>query len=311
MDEIDAAAARLASGQHGVLSLVQYRALGGNRKRALRRCEWGIWEQTHGAVFRIAGSPVTIHQRLMAEVLAAGPGAVVSHRAAAFLWDGPVRGGVPIEVSVGPNRQGATGGAIWHRSCDLELAAPESVDGIPTTGLARTLLDLGAVDRSLVRPFLWHARRVHGLEWADVIGVLMDHSRRGRTGLGALREVTDEHYGQIAGDSRTEDRAFQILVDSRRVPVPDRLVPVRCADGVTVTVDFMWPAYGVILEIYGAPHFFDERVQQLDAHRINQLELAGYSTLVYTGKMLRRPDHLVLDVAARLRQRGWPGSLLV
>ena len=178
----------------------------------------------------------------MGEVLAAGPGALVSHRSGVFLWDGVVPGGVPIQVTVPTHRRGATRGAQWHRSCDLELAASELRRGIPTTGLARTLLDLGAVDASLVRPFLWHARREHGLEWGDVLGIIVDHSRRGRTGLGVLRGVAEEYYVQLAGDSRTEDRAHQVLVDSGRVPIPDRLVRVTCADGVVVTVDFMWPA---------------------------------------------------------------------
>ena len=96
--------------------------------------------------------------------------------------------------------------------------------------------------------------RSHGLTWGDLIGTLTDHSQRGRSGLGVLRRVVDQHYGQIAGDSHTEDRAFQILVDSGRVPVPERLVPVTCADGVVVTPDFLWSDYKLILEVFGVDH---------------------------------------------------------
>ncbi|MFP3907948.1 MAG: hypothetical protein ACLFWR_13025 [Acidimicrobiales bacterium] len=309
MDLVDSAIASVAARQHSVFALGQYVELGGNRKRALRRCDRGIWKQVHHSVFRIHGSATTVEQRLMAAVLDAGPGALVSHRAAVWLWGIPVPGGVPIELSVPRARVRSHRGVIWHRPTDLELARPTVRSAIPVTGLARSIVDLGAVEPALVRRAVWEGMRTHGLTWGDLIGVLVDHGRRGRPGVRALRTVVDQHYGQIVGDSRTEDRAFEILVDSGVVPIPERLVPVTCADGVEVTVDFMWPAYGVILEIFGVDHLLNERVQQVDALRLNQLELAGYSTLVYTGKMLRSPDALVSDVASRLRTRGWSGVL--
>ncbi len=310
MDRVDAAMVAKARAQHGLVEMTQYVGLGGSRARALRRCEWGVWEQMYPTVFRIGGYPLTLDQRLMAAVLASGPGAVVSHRAAEWLWGVRIPGGVPLELS-GPRPQmRKRSDTIWHRSRDLNLAGVSRVRGIPVTGLPRTLLDIGAVAPALVRPALWEGMRSHGLSWGDVLGVLVDHSKKGRRGIGALRAVVDEHYGQIAGDSRTEDRAFEILCDSQRVPIPERLIPVMCADGVEVTPDFLWPEYRLILEVFGADHLLNESVQQIDAHRINQLEIAGYATLVYTGKMLRKaPEQLVRDVASILSSRGWSGIL--
>lgn len=311
MDQSDAAVAAVAAGQHGVFGLDQYVAVGGSRSRALRRCAWGVWDQRNHSVFRIAGSPATIEQRLMEAVLDGGPGAMVSHRAAAWLRGLSIRGGVPIELTVPRARVRPARGVIWHRSRDAHLAGVEILRGLPVTGTARTVLDLGAVDPSLVRPAMWDFMRSRRLSWPEVLGTLVDHSRRGRPGLGALRRVVDEHYWQVVGDSRTEDRAFEILADSGRVPLPERLVPVICADGVTVTPDFLWPAFGLILEIYGADHLLNESVQQIDAHRINQLEIAGFATLIYTGKMLRSPDRLICDVDSMLRSRGWSGELVM
>ena len=304
VDAIDAAIATVAARQHSVFTLEQYVVAGGNRARAQRRCEAGIWERVYRTVFRIRGAAVTLDQRLMAAVLDAGPTAVVSHRAAAWLWGLGVPGGVPIELSVPRSRVRDHRGVIWHRSGDLDLAGITEIRGIPVTALARTILDLGAVSPRSVRRATWEAMRSHGLVWGDLIEVLVTHGKRGRPGIGVLRSVVDQHYGQIAGDSRTEDRAFEILVDSGLVPVPDRLVPVTCADGVEVTVAFMWPTHGVILEIFGADHLLNEHVQQVDAHRLNQLALAGYDTLVYTGKMLGSPDRLVREVLATLSARG-------
>jgi hypothetical protein len=124
---------------------------------------------------------------------------------------------------------------ICHRSRDLELAEPVVIDGIPTTGLARTLLDVAAVEPTRARSVMWAAMRTHDLGWDAILRTLVNHSRRGRPGLQVLRALVAEHYGVVAGDSATEDRAYQILVDSRRVPIPQRLVPIVCADGVAVT----------------------------------------------------------------------------
>jgi hypothetical protein len=121
--------------------------------------------------------------------------------------------------------------------------------------------------------------------------------------------VLSEHYGELATDSMTEDVAFEVLVDSGRVPPPDKQVPVRCADGVIVTVDFGWPRYNALLEIFGVDHLTNESLQHLDLHRRNQIELTGRRLLVYTGTLVRRqPDQFVADVDALLRAGGWPGE---
>jgi hypothetical protein len=180
---------------------------------------------------------------------------------------------------------------------------PVSVDGIPASPVGKTLIELGAVAPQQVRPAMWQAMRGGLIDWNDVLQTLVDHGGRGRPGTAHLRALLAEHYGQIAGDSATEDRCYQILIDGG-LPRPERLVPLRCADGVVVTVDFHWPRFGVIVEVYGVDHFTNERVQQLDAVRVNQLTLAGYSVLVVTGKMLSRPDHVVRDVGSLLVARG-------
>lgn len=76
----------------------------------------------------------------MAAVLAAGPGAVLSHRGAAGLLG--LRAATTLEVTVPGDRRLPK--VIVHRS---KLSPDETRihDGIPTTGPSRTLLDLAAV----------------------------------------------------------------------------------------------------------------------------------------------------------------------
>jgi hypothetical protein len=305
VDRTDGAIALLAASQHGAFGLHQLIELGGSGSLARRRCERRVWRLAARGVFVIAGAPATFEQRVMVAVLSAGPGALASHRTAARLWEVSGRMSVPVEITIPYGRKSNGTNGTVHRSRDLDLADPTARNGIPVTGLGRTVLDVAAVEPQRARPVMWQAMRTHGLTWHDLLRVLIGHSRHGRPGLGEIRRLINEHYGVIAGDSGTEDRAYQILVDSGRVPVPDRLVPVMCADGVEVTADFAWPELRAVLEIYGVDHMVNEQVQQADAHRANQIVLAGWSMLTYTGKMLRRPDQFIHDVEGMLRGQGW------
>jgi hypothetical protein len=74
----------------------------------------------------------------MASVLACGPGAVLSHRAAAALWG--IRGGARPEVTMRRGRKPRPGIALhW---ADLPADEVTAHDGVPTTTVPRTLLDL-------------------------------------------------------------------------------------------------------------------------------------------------------------------------
>ena len=89
----------------------------------------------------VPGVPITAEVRLLAKVLSAGPGAVLSHRSAAWRWglvDAPPS--VP-EVSVPRGRRPRTPGLVIHESTDLHLVIPGRIDGLPVTDIGRTILD--------------------------------------------------------------------------------------------------------------------------------------------------------------------------
>ena len=308
MHEIDGQIALVAARQNGLFTLRQVTDAGGNRTLIDRRCRAGRWQRIAPRVYLIAGAPRTFEQKALAAALSAGTGALVSHRTATRLWRVSGNRSVPIEVSIPYGRYVERNGILVHRARDLDLAEPTSIGGIPVTGLARTLLDLGAVDPGRVRRAVARARRNHGLEWDGLLRTLVAHGRKGRAGIGPLRQVVSAHYGMRATDSETEDLALEILLDSGLVPRPDTQVPVVCADGVPVTIDLGWPRWRALVEVFGVDHFTNEDVQQMDLHRCNQIELAGYGLLVYSGRLLeQRPDQFVSDVRRLLVSRGWSG----
>jgi hypothetical protein len=305
--EVDAIVVAIATRQHGLVTRSQVLDAGGTGSLIARRRRAGHWNQVASGVFRVGGTPRTFQQRVMAVVLAAGPGAVASHRTAARLWQVVGPRAVPIEVTVPYRRNVRMRGVIVHRSTDLDRGEVQVVDGVPVTGLSRTVLDLGAVTPRDVARAVSRARREHDLEWDELLSTLVRHARRGRRGVGPLRKVVAAHYGDLATDSDTEDLAFRILTSSGLVPRPSIQVPVVCADGVVVTVDLGWPRWRALVELYGVDHLTNEPLQHLDVHRRNQIELAGYRLLVYTGRLLRRqPDQFVADARQLLRASGCP-----
>src|SRR3954470_15289693 len=76
---------RFARRQHGLVTRAQ--VLGVSSDRELRTwLSHGELERVVPTVYRVGGAPVTWRQKVLAAVLAAGPGAIASHATAAALW---------------------------------------------------------------------------------------------------------------------------------------------------------------------------------------------------------------------------------
>ncbi len=301
VDTVEGRIVALAARQHGVVALALVTAAGASPNLAVHRVRSGQWRRPLRGVFVVGGAPPTFEQEAMAAVLAAGRGSVASHRTAAWLLGIVPKAPDAVEISVPYPRANRLPGVVVHRSTDLGLARITRRDGIPVTTAGRTLLDLGAVAPEVVRDATWAALRERRTAWDVLLRVLIAHGCRGRAGIGPLRDVVAEHYGEAATDSRTEDKAYRILCDSRRVPLPTKQVPIVCADGVEVTVDFGWEEQRALLEVFGGHHFADEDLWHTDLHRRNQIELAGYRLLIYSGRLLgRQPERFVLDVETLL-----------
>ena len=136
----DVAVAELARRQHGTVARAQMLALGMGAGAIKHRLACGRLHEVHRGVYAVGHSVLSMRGRWMAAVLAAGPGAVLSHRSAAALWG--IRNGTAIEVTT-PHRVRRPG--IRARGATLPPDEITTRAGIPVTTVARTLLDLAAV----------------------------------------------------------------------------------------------------------------------------------------------------------------------
>lgn len=139
------AVARLAARQHGVLTRGQLLQAGLGEDAIDSRLKRGRLRRLHRGVY-VLGPTVPEHARETAGVLACGPGAVSSHRSAAFLWrllpyPARARG---VDVTVAGRNATTRPGITVHRVRELSAVETTTKHGIPVTTPARTLLDLAS-----------------------------------------------------------------------------------------------------------------------------------------------------------------------
>ena len=179
--------AATARRQHGLVSTRQANALLGVGKVDHRR-RTGRLEVVRTGVLRVAGSPDTWEQRLLAAVLAGGPGTVASFRAAASLWQ--LAGFEPrskLEITVPSARRARLPGVIVHDSMMMPARHIGRRDAIPEPYFGDELLylfwpTLIAYLRIATHPSIFERPLSPGEAMANVEGLLgpdlMDRMRR-------------------------------------------------------------------------------------------------------------------------------------
>lgn len=292
--DTDARLAILASGQHGLVSRAQALASGASDGALRQRVSSGRWVRVAPGVYRIAGVPVTWHQRALAAVLVAGPGAVVSHHAAAVLFglDGfrPGR----LHLTVPSPRGGRNALATVHRSRTLAPTDVSIVERIPTTAPGRLLVDLAgavspdrlerAVDDVLVRR----------LSTLDAVTARLKATGRfsGRTALAGVLAAWQP--GPLPA-SVAEMRLVRCLL-AAGLPQPVRQYQIRAQGRFVARVDVAYPWARLAIELDSFRWHAGRGAFDHDRTRRNRIEAAGWRVLHATPADL--DDHARHVVAA-------------
>lgn len=257
-------------------------------------------------VYVTAGSPRTWRQALMVAVLDAGPGACVSHRAAAILL-GLARRDLPeiVEITAPRHRSERIEGAKVHKPLDLVYERDVLVvDGIPCTGPLRTLVDLGvsepwfevrdAIERAIQADVATHK----ACEW-----MLARLSKQGRHGCGPFRRALDDRALKAKAPQRglLEPR-FAGLASRYRLPAYTYQHDVF-GDG-SVFLDFAWLAEKVAVEVKGFEAHGTPQAMTDDFEREHRLLQAGWLVLSFTWyQVVKRPKYVADTISQVLVAR--------
>jgi very-short-patch-repair endonuclease len=291
----------LASRQLGLVTRAQAATHGYSAAMVRARLRRGRWLLAPD-VFLVSGSPVTWPTKVLAACLATG--GMASHRSAAALHDveGFRPGRVEISVARGaPGSRVAVPEVTVHRSGDLEGCRPVMVGRVPTTGAARLAVDLGAVV-----PRWRHERAVDDLiarrllTWDDAVDALLAHARRGRRGVGALRELIERRGGDDVPASVLE-RAFVRLLRRRGLPEPVLQHEILDQHGFAARVDIAYVTERVAIELDGLRWHLPAQTFEADHRKRARLTAAGWTVLAFTWRMVTDdPDGVVASLRSVL-----------
>jgi len=239
----DLRVARIASRQHGVVSIRQLRECGVSDDAVLGRVRSGLLHRLHRGVYAVGCVSTSQESRWMAAVLACGDGAVLSHMSAAALWGLLRPSDGPVDVST-PARSGrARRRAIrLHRCTTLSSGAMTERLRIPVTTPARTIEDLtDCAPPHLVRRATRQA------------------------------ELAKYRLGpRVKGDGTRSDLERDLLRLCRRHGLPTPEVNIKVGRW---TVDFLWRRQRVVVETdfydyhRGRIAFQDDHARDLDLRR--------------------------------------------
>ena len=299
-DPIDVAVAALADAQHGVVARQQLLALGLTPRSLDRRLARSILVPLHRGVYAFGHRRLAIEGRWLAAVLAAGSGAVLSHRDAAALHGMRKRPeSRRVSVTTARNVRAAPGLWVFARR-SLHEDDVTIVRGIPTTSPARTLVDLAPMlTAAQLAATLGETDRRGLLDVAAVEAALKRLKSRHGHGHRRLTTAVDAHlqHGAVLLRSELEER-FLDLVLHARLPRPRLNAPAA-----GFQVDALWPAERVVVELDGWAHHKERAAAAQDRDRTNRLQVAGYLVLRFMhGDLVARPTEVAGAIGAALAQ---------
>jgi len=298
--EADRIIASIAAGQHAAAGRRQLLDAGVPAHVIGHRVRGGLLLPMHAGVYRLPGSPVTWHQRIMAATLAAGAGAVASHRAAAFLH-GLEGIEAMAEVTVDPSRTPHPRGVIVHR-LSLARTDVEVRDGIPRTRAPATILGLAAVvspaalERALDDAFL------KGLVSSTQLQRRLDAgSHAGRNGAAALAALLAQRAGASRWTQSEFERRLFAFVCKAGLPPPVPQFEVVLPDGRRVYLDLAWPESLVALEAQSYRHHAGRIDWSRDQARMALLISIGWRIVPVTWHDLVGSPQQLIETVKRAR----------
>jgi hypothetical protein len=267
---------RHARRQHGLVTLAQAREAGLSPDAVEHRASSGAWRRVVAGVYAVGSSPATWRQRVLAACLATGEGAVASHRTAAALWGLSGSPPGPVHVTVRRHRTHRSRITTVHETLILPPGDVTTVDRIPVTRPARTLIDVaGCVPRPILEEAVDDAlcRRLVTL---DRLVRRHEELRAGRKGAVTLAAVLATWRDGSAPHEVAEARLLRRILHAG-LPPPETQHEVWHGGRFVARLDVAWPDRRVAVELDGFRWHASPRAFQRDRARRNVLVHLGWA----------------------------------
>jgi very-short-patch-repair endonuclease len=298
----------LASRQHGLVTSGQLRATGLTKDALHRWLRDGRVHRVLRGVYVLGQTRLSERGRIHAAALACGPGAVVSHRSAAYLLGIGERSPQVVDVIVPRQRGRKVDGIRVHTAPYPARHELRVVDGILCTDVARTVVDLaGTYGEPELHGTFERAATEEVLDLPAIEAVLDAHP--GRRGAPCLRRVI-EAWRPVAETANFEDARslFEVkllpLVAAASLPMPRVNAPVRTRERI-LEVDLLWERERFVVEADSRRNHTNEAAFVRDRRRDRELLDVDHQPLrVSWHEAEHEPEALFATVRAQLTKRG-------
>ena len=285
--------AEIAARQHGIVARRQLVEAGISDDAIAHRVDIRRLYRRHVGVLSVQERSSDLG-RFIAAVLASGPGAVLSHRSAAALWELVADRG-PVDVLVNGGGRRRRPGIHVHTTRSLRPDDVASHRGIPCTSVARSIADLGAVLPKAELRRVLERSMVLRLFDRRALDATIDRGS-GRRGTSLLRRLLTDLDDDVPPTRSEFEQRFLSLIRSASLPSP-------ITNGVVHghEVDFHWPDARLIVETDGRETHDNPFAFERDRARDLDLKLAGWEVIRITWRQLRdEPDRVAALLRAKL-----------
>ena len=293
--------AELCASQHGVVALRQLRGFGMTADRVRQRVASGRWRRVHPGVVAVSHAPLTRAGWYLAAVLACGPDSALSHREGAAHRGLRQSNRSRVDVTAPGRRGRGRRGIEVHSAATLRPCDVETVDGIPCTTVARTLLDLADVvsPRQLERA----CEQADRLQVFDLRAINEQLARaNGRRGAATLRTILAEQLRTPTMTRNKFEEYFFGLCRAGGVPQP-RVNQWIAVEPIGYEADFLWREQRLIAEVDGREEHTTRRAFEHDRLRDQRLMLAGYRVVRFTWRQVtEQPETTIATIRELLAQ---------
>ncbi len=268
---MERAIARLASRQHGVVKRANLRRAGITNAEIRHRIETGALIPEYRGVYRVGHRAPSVDARYLAAVYASGDRAVLSGRAAAYLF-GLLNGHAPEPEVTVPSQRRVKG----VRTRRMRLHRPEmaTVRGIRVTSVPRTLIDLAAELSLDELALACHQAGVHYRTKPRHIARILELRDKSPPGIGKLRLV-------MIGDAQVLlselERGFVKRLREARLPLPVTNKVAGCH-----YVDCRWPGHRLTVELQSYRFHNSRYSWEQDHKRRREARARGDAFRTYT-----------------------------
>ena len=288
---------QLAERQFGRVSWRQLQRIGVGRATICRWIADGYLHRVLPGVYAVGHVAPSTEADLVAAVLYAGPGAMLSHATAAW-WHGLLEHRpVTLDIST-PRRCRSLEQVRVHERRPLTRTWLKQ---LPVTNVTDTLLDFAAVANfDDVRRVLAEADYRRLLD-RQALGAALGPGRKGSR---TLRLALRRHMPQLALTRSGLEQRFLLRCEAADIPLPEVNVIVA-----GIRVDALWREQRIVVELDGAGNHGTPAQIRRDRRNELKLRAAGFDTVRYTWDQVehqwdRVEEDLLAELANRSPERG-------